>query len=253
MPLSPAPSLPETDSIEVYVPPHVAIIMDGNGRWALARGLPRFAGHRRGVEAVRKVVRAAQESGIRYLTLYAFSTENWSRPAREVAELLGLLRRFIRRDLAELHEAGVRVRIIGERENLTRDVQALLEEAESLTKNNAGLTLIVAFNYGARQEMTQACQVLAQKIERGELRVSDITMDTLTQALFTAEFPDPDLVIRTSGEKRLSNFLLWQAAYAEFVFRPEYWPDFDGTTLAAALDEYRSRERRFGNISRRTG
>jgi undecaprenyl diphosphate synthase len=235
------------------MPSHVAIIMDGNGRWAAARGLPRFEGHRRGVEAVRKVVKAAHESGIGFLTLYTFSTENWSRPAREVAELLGLLRRFIRRDLADLHAQNIQVRVIGERTTLSGDLQTLLNEAEALTANNTGLVLIVAFNYGARQEIAAACRLLAIEAKEGRLDPSSITMETVESALLTRAIPDPDLVIRTSGEQRLSNFLLWQAAYAEFVFCPEYWPDFDGEAFMKAVDEYRSRERRFGGLSQKAG
>jgi undecaprenyl diphosphate synthase len=233
------------------MPNHVAIIMDGNGRWAAARGLPRFEGHRRGVEAVRKVVRAAHEAGISFLTLYTFSTENWSRPAREVAELLGLLRRFIRRDLVTLHAENIQVRVIGERTTLSPDLQNLLNEAEALTAQNTGLILIIAFNYGARQEIAAACKALAIEVKEGRLDPSSITMETVEAALLTKDVPDPDLVIRTSGEQRLSNFLLWQAAYAEFVFRSEYWPDFDGEAFMKALDDYASRERRFGGLSQK--
>jgi undecaprenyl diphosphate synthase len=231
------------------VPHHVAIIMDGNGRWAAARGLPRVEGHRRGVEALRRTIRAAGEIGIRIITIFSFSSENWSRPAAEVGELMGLLRRFIRNDLAELHKSGVRVRIIGERAGLEADIGRLLIEAEELTKNNTGLTLVVAFNYGARQEIASAARRAAEAVAQGTLKPQDITVDTIAGFLDTADMPDPDLIIRTSGEQRLSNFLLWQSAYSELVFVPANWPDFDRATLEGAIREYRQRERRFGGLS----
>ncbi|MFC0218407.1 isoprenyl transferase [Pseudochelatococcus lubricantis] len=222
--------------------------MDGNGRWARARGLPRFKGHHSGVEAVRRTVRAATELGIRYLTIYSFSSENWRRPAAEVAELMGLLKLFIRRDLADLVRNDVRVRIIGDRAGLSADIVALLDEAQDRTADNTGLTLTVAFNYGGRQEVVRAVRVLAEKVVRGEIAPGDITEEMLDEHLDTAGIPDPDLVIRTSGEQRLSNFLLWQAAYAELVFMPIYWPDFDRAALEAAIAEFRRRERRFGSL-----
>ena len=229
---------------------HVAIIMDGNGRWANARGLPRSMGHRRGVEAVREAVRAAGELGIQYLTLFAFSSENWRRPEAEVEELMGLLKHFIRRDLAELHKEGVRVRVIGERENLTSDIRALLEEAENLTRDNQRQTLIVAFNYGGRDEVARAMRRIAAKHAAGEVALADLTAEYLDSHLDTAGIPDPDLIIRTSGELRLSNFLLWQAAYSEFVFLPCLWPDFDRKAFEEAIAEYFSRDRRYGGLSR---
>jgi undecaprenyl diphosphate synthase len=234
-------------------PRHVAIIMDGNGRWAAARGLPRGEGHRRGVEALRRVVRGAGELGVRYLTIFSFSSENWSRPAQEIGDLFGLLRRFIRNDLAELHRDGVRVRIIGERAGLEPDIIALLTEAEELTRNNTRMTLIVAFNYGSRQEIAQAAQRLAEDVAAGKLDPKAITADALEAKLDTAGIPDPDLIIRTSGEQRLSNFLMWQAAYSEFVFVPVHWPDFDKAALRDAIDEYSRRERRFGGLIAKTG
>ena len=240
-----------TGSFEV--PRHVAIIMDGNGRWAAARGLPRVEGHRRGVEALRKTVRAAGELGISILTIFSFSSENWSRPASEIQDLLGLLRRFIRNDLAELHNSNVRVRVIGEREDLTRDIRSLLEEAEELTRNNDGLLLVVAFNYGARQEIARAARRAAEDVVNGKLAVGDITPELLTQRLDAPDVPDPDMIIRTSGEQRLSNFLLWQSAYSELIFVPTYWPDFDRAALEAAIIEYRRRERRFGGLIAQTG
>jgi undecaprenyl diphosphate synthase len=229
-------------------PVHVAIIMDGNGRWAKSRGLPRYEGHRRGLEAVRRVVRSAIAHQVRYLTIYSFSAENWRRPADEVAMLMGLLKRFIRNDLAELHKNGVRVRIIGERDNLAADIAGLLTEAENLTKDNVGLTLIVAFNYGARQEMVSAARRLAVDIREGRVDADAIGEDEFAARLDTAGVPDPDLIIRTSGEMRLSNFLLWQAAYAELVFLPILWPDFDDAAFVSALQQYAARERRFGAV-----
>jgi undecaprenyl diphosphate synthase len=235
------------------VPRHVAIIMDGNGRWAAARGLPRGEGHRRGVEALRRTIRAGGELGIKFITIFSFSAENWTRPASEIGELMGLLRRFVRNDLAELHKRNVRVRVTGEREGLDPDIARLLVEAEELTKNNDGLTLVVAFNYGARQEITRAARRLAQQVEQGLIRPADITMVSFAGALDAPDIPDPDLVIRTSGEQRLSNFLLWQSAYSELVFVPTYWPDFDRGALEAAIREYQQRERRFGGLAAKTG
>jgi len=235
------------------VPRHVAIIMDGNGRWAAGRGLPRAEGHRRGVEAVRRTVRAAGEMGIRYLTIFSFSAENWSRPASEIGELMGLLRRFIRNDLVELHQNNVCVRIIGERDGLDPDIARLLIEAEELTRNNDGLTLVVAFNYGARQEIVRAARRIADAVAKGDLAPADIGIATFAGALDAADIPDPDLIIRTSGEQRLSNFLLWQAAYSELVFVPCYWPDFDRAVLETAIEDYRQRERRFGGLVAKTG
>jgi undecaprenyl diphosphate synthase len=235
------------------MPAHVAIIMDGNGRWAAQRGLPRFEGHRRGVEAIRRAVRTAGDLGIRYLTVYSFSAENWRRPAQEVSDLMGLLKRFVRHDLAELHANNIRVRIIGEREGLASDIRLLLEESEQLTRSNTGLTLVIAFNYGGRQEIVNAVRRLAEKVREGVLDPSAIDMATLGAALDTRDIPDPDLVIRTSGEQRVSNFLTWQTAYSEFVFLPDFWPDFDDATFRAAIDEYGRRERRFGGLSARAG
>ncbi|MGE3992311.1 isoprenyl transferase, partial [Pseudorhodoplanes sp.] len=228
---------------------HVAIIMDGNGRWAAARGLPRGEGHRRGVEALRRTVRSAGEIGIDILTLFAFSSENWSRPPSEIRDLLGLLRRFIRNDLAELHRNNVRVRVIGERDDLDPDVRRLLDEAETVTRGNDGLTLVVAFNYGARQEIARAARRLLEAVSAGHLSASDVTADRLSRFMDAPDLPDPDLVIRTSGEQRLSNFLLWQSAYSELVFVPTFWPDFDRAALEHAISEYARRERRFGGLA----
>jgi undecaprenyl diphosphate synthase len=241
---------PQTQELHGHGSPrHVAIIMDGNGRWAAARGLPRAEGHRRGVEALRKVVRGAHELGISYLTIFSFSSENWSRPASEIGDLFGLLRRFIRNDLATLHADGVCVRVIGEREGLEPDICALLKEAEDLTRNNDRLTLVVAFNYGSRQEIASAARRLAREVAEGKRDVSSITPETLGAYLDAPDIPDPDLIIRTSGEQRLSNFLMWQAAYSEFVFVPIHWPDFDKAALESAIAEYATRERRFGGLA----
>ena len=234
-------------------PRHVAIIMDGNGRWAAARGLPRSEGHRRGVEALRKTVRAAGELGIGILTIFSFSSENWLRPPAEIRELMGLLRRFIRNDLAELHGSNVKVRVIGDRAGLDPEIRRLLEEAEDLTRDNSGLVLVVAFNYGARQEIARAARLLAREVRAGRLDPDNVTAEVLGRFLDAPDLPDPDLIIRTSGEQRLSNFLLWQAAYSELVFVPTYWPDFDRAALENALAEYRRREHRFGGLVAETG
>jgi undecaprenyl diphosphate synthase len=235
------------------VPRHVAIIMDGNGRWASAHGLPRTEGHRRGVEALRRTVQAAGDLGIDYLTFFSFSAENWSRPPTEVRDLMGLLRLFIRHDLAELHKKDVRLLVIGERDNLSNDIRALLEDAENLTRANTGLTVVMAFNYGGRQEIARAAQALARDVAAGKLRAEDITPELLGRHLDEPGVPDPDLIIRTSGEQRLSNFLLWQAAYSELVFVPANWPDFNREMLEDAISEFWRRERRFGGLAARTG
>jgi undecaprenyl diphosphate synthase len=244
---------PEVALGEFSIPRHVAIIMDGNGRWAAARGLPRGEGHRRGLQALRRTVRAAGDLGIGILTIFSFSAENWSRPPAEIRELMGLLRRFIRNDLADLHRNGVHVRIIGNREDLAPDIRNLLEEAEALTKHNDRLTLVVAFNYGARQEIARAAQRLAAEVAAGRVPLGEVSTEKLGTYLDAPDLPDPDLIIRTSGEQRLSNFLLWQAAYSELVFVPVYWPDFDRATLEQSIVEYRGRERRFGGLVAKTG
>lgn len=239
---------PEPACDTTALPRHVAIIMDGNGRWAAARGLPRFEGHRRGLEALRRAVRAGIELGIEYLTIFSFSSENWTRPKTEVLELMALLKRFIRHDLAELHEQNVRIRVIGGRDDLATDIAGLLIEAEQLTAGNDGLNLVVAFNYGGRQEIARAAKRLALAIARGEIAAEAVDEDSIEGYLDTAGVPDPDLVIRTSGEQRLSNFLIWQSAYAEFVFLPVLWPDFDRAQFEMALREFGNRDRRFGGI-----
>jgi undecaprenyl diphosphate synthase len=232
------------------VPRHVAIVMDGNGRWAAQRGLMRSQGHRKGVETVRNTVRHAGEFGIEYLTLFSFSSENWSRPKSEINDLMGLLKLFIRKDLAELHRENVRVHIIGRRDNLAADIRKLIEEAEKLTAGNSGLQLIVAFNYGARDEILGSVRKLAAEVRDGNLQVEDIDDAGLSAGLDTAQFPDPDMIVRTSGEMRLSNFLLWQAAYSELVFVDCHWPDFSREEFANALAIYQSRDRRFGGLAR---
>jgi undecaprenyl diphosphate synthase len=233
-------------------PRHVAIIMDGNGRWASKRGLPRSVGHRKGVEAVRRTVRAAIDLGIPYLTLYSFSSENWSRPADEIDDLMGLMKRFIRRDLAELHQAGVKIRVIGERDNVEPELLALIDEACELTRENQALTLVIAFNYGARAEIAKAARRLAEAVAAGDMRAEEITVEAVDGALDTAGIPDPDLLVRTSGEMRVSNFLLWQIAYTEFVFIDACWPEFGRELLEEALARFGVRERRFGGRDKRS-
>lgn len=245
----PSSDMTAKEVVELNLPRHVAIIMDGNGRWAAQRHLPRKLGHRQGVEAVRIIVRAAGEMGIKYLTLYSFSSENWKRPPEEVNDLMGLLRFFIRRDLAELHQNGVKVRIIGEREHLAPDIIAMIEDAESLTAQNDKLNLMIAFNYGGQNEITSAVRRIAQEVKAGKLDPAMIDNDIVAAHLDTAGVPDPDLIIRTSGEKRLSNFLIWQGAYSELVFTDAYWPDFSPESLREALVEYGNRVRRFGDVS----
>jgi undecaprenyl diphosphate synthase len=227
-------------------PRHVAIIMDGNGRWAAERRLPRIEGHRRGVEAVRRTVEAAGDLGITHLTLFSFSSENWSRPAEEIRDLFGLLRRFIRRDLADLHKNGVRIRIIGSRTDLNDDIQRMLDDAVELTKENSALNLTIAFNYGSRNEIARAATRIAEEVKAGVLAPEDMTEELFGSYLDTDGLPDPDLLIRTSGELRLSNFLLWQLAYTEFVFVDTYWPDFNKTHFEEAIAEFQRRNRRFG-------
>jgi len=232
------------------IPQHVAIIMDGNGRWANKRGLPRTMGHKEGAETVRKVAEAASDLGIKYMTLFGFSTENWNRPAEEVTELMSLMRYYIKGNIAELHKNGVRLRIIGERHRLAPDILQIVEHAEKTTAANDKLHLTIAFSYGARQEIVSAAQKLAFEVQAGTLRPEEIDQTRLSHALLTADMPDPDLLIRTSGEKRISNFLLWQLAYTELVFLDTLWPDFGRNDLEEAITEYNGRERRFGGVMR---
>jgi undecaprenyl diphosphate synthase len=229
-------------------PRHVAIIMDGNGRWAKKRFLPRLAGHRKGIEAAKAVVRAAGDLGLEVITLYAFSTENWSRPADEVRDLMGLLRRFILDDIAELAENGVRLKVIGDWRALSPDLVTLIEDAITKTARNSRTTLVIALNYGSQAEIVASARALAERVRDGALEAEAITAELLEAGLETAGLPSPDLVIRTSGEQRLSNFLLWQAAYAELLFVDTLWPDFGKAELEAALGVYGQRERRFGGL-----
>jgi undecaprenyl diphosphate synthase len=231
-------------------PEHVAIIMDGNGRWAKARGLPRAAGHRRGADAVRRVVRGAGELGIPMLTLFAFSTENWARPADEVADLMGLLRHYLRSELEELLKNGARLRVIGNRQGLPDDIVRGISDAERQTQVNSRIDVNICVNYGARAEILHATRNLARRVASGELSPERIDEQHFERELLTAGLPDPDLVIRTSGEQRISNFLLWQCAYAELVFVDTLWPDFGKEHLEQAIAEFRRRERRYGGVGR---
>lgn len=240
----------DTDtSVPAHVPAHVAVIMDGNGRWAAARGLPRTEGHRRGAESVRSVIKAASRLGVKYLTLFGFSSENWKRPSGEVMDLMGLLRLYLRKELAELHKQGVCFRVIGDRARLARDIQELIETAEERTRDNTGLNLVLALSYGGRAEVANAARNLAEQVKSGALDPCDIDEDLFAQNLETANIPEPDLLIRTSGEQRISNFLLWQLAYTEFVFTDTLWPDFKAEEFENALAQFQSRDRRYGSIS----
>lgn len=232
----------------IDAPRHIAIIMDGNGRWAQQRGKPRSMGHEAGVEALRRTVEAAGDLGLEYLTVYAFSTENWSRPDREVNFLMTLLKLYVKRDVAKLNREGVKVRMIGARDNLAPDILRLIEDAESLTANNQKLTLNIAFNYGARQEIINAAQMLAQRCLDGDLMPEQISSNDFETCLYTGGQPDPDLIIRTSGEHRLSNFLLWQSAYSELLFLDILWPEFESKHLDAAIDAFKARDRRYGAV-----
>jgi len=239
------------EPVGTAVPAHVGIIMDGNGRWAARRHLPRLFGHREGVNAVRRAVRAASELGVKYLTLYSFSSENWSRPRDEVEGLLGLLRLYIRTELDALVEQGVRVRIIGSRAGLPDDILSLIAFAESRTRACRNLTLVIAFNYGGRDEIAEAARRIAADAAAGRIDPASITRDVFAGYLSTDGIPDPDLIIRTSGEQRVSNFLIWQSAYAEFVWLETLWPDFDKDALVAAIAEFGRRDRRFGGLAGR--
>ncbi|WP_135077974.1 isoprenyl transferase [Terasakiella sp. SH-1] len=230
-------------------PLHVAIIMDGNGRWAKKRFLPRTAGHKKGADAVRRAIKASVELGVTHLTLFGFSSENWKRPEDEVSTLMGLLRHYLAHEVKRLNEENVRIRFIGDRSKLSDDIIKAIEQAETLTADNTTLCLTIALSYGGRDEITQAVKRISQKVSEGNLGIDEISEETVSSSLFTADLPDPDLLIRTSGEQRISNFLLWQIAYAEFVFLDVLWPDFDKTHLESALKELSSRDRRYGMIS----
>ncbi|MBC8158798.1 MAG: isoprenyl transferase [Alphaproteobacteria bacterium] len=236
-PLTPNGTLP---------PLHVAVIMDGNGRWAKARGLPRTAGHHRGMEAAREIVEAAADFGVSVLTLFGFSSENWNRPQGEIRDLMGLLRLYLRNEVGNLHKNGVRLRIVGERSALADDIVSLIEEAEARTKDNTRMTLVIALNYGGRQEIASAARRIAEAVKAGTLNPDDVSEAVFSDHLFMADLPDPDLLIRTSGEQRVSNFLLWQLAYTEFVFVDTLWPDFSREMFRQAVVEFQGRERRFG-------
>ena len=231
------------------IPAHVAIVMDGNGRWAQRRGLSRGLGHRQGLLALRTAVRHAQLRNISYLTVFAFSKENWSRPSAEIEQILSLARRFFHSDLDELHRSNIRMRVIGARDGLDANLIEMIERAETLTRRNDGMTLTIAVNYGGRDDVRRAVLNLARAVIDGHLRPEDICVETISAYLDTADLPDPDLVIRTSGEQRLSNFLLWQSAYAELYFTAELWPDFDAAAFDKALAAYALRERRFGGVA----
>ena len=246
---SPAqPLQPASDRPDPGTPLHVAIIMDGNGRWAKARGLPRTAGHKRGADAVKRVVKCAGNLGVRYLTLFGFSSENWQRPETEVRDLMGLLRFYLEHDVAELVENGVRLRVIGDRTRFSPDTVGLIERAERNSLANTKMDLTIALSYGARQEIIEAARALAVDCAEGRLKPGEIDEAAFSRRLFTAGTPDPDLLIRTSGEQRISNFLLWQMAYTELVFTDTLWPDFGQAELEAAIATYRSRERRYGAV-----
>jgi len=243
------PTLPKTSGGSAPGPIHVAVIMDGNGRWAQARGLPRTAGHKAGAEAVRRTVRAAVELGVPYLTLFGFSSENWKRPKAEVGDLMGLLRFYLRSEIAKLNAEGVRLRVIGDRGRLDRDIVDLIEDAERLTSGNSRLNLTVALSYGSRQEIVAAARRLAERVARGDLALEALDERCFEGALETAGLPDPDLLIRTSGEQRVSNFLLWQMAYTELAFVDVLWPDFGHAHLQDAIMDFQGRDRRFGGTA----
>ncbi|MEX2649165.1 MAG: isoprenyl transferase [Alphaproteobacteria bacterium] len=242
-------SAAQPERVSARPPRHVAIIMDGNGRWARARGLPRVAGHRQGAESVRRAVVSCLELGIDYLTIFAFSSENWKRPEREIDDLMGLLRLYLRNEIGELARRGVRMRFIGDRDGLSPDIRALLDEAESSTERNGALTLTIALNYGSRQEIVRAVRRLAADVAAGRIAPAEVSEETFGRYLDTRDLPDPDLLIRTSGEQRLSNFLLWQSAYTELVYLPTLWPDFRKGDLEQAVAEYHRRERRYGGTN----
>ncbi len=234
------------------IPKHVGIIMDGNGRWAQARGLPRVAGHRAGAETLKKILPHIKKCGVQYLTLFAFSLENWNRPEKEVSELMGLLRRYLKSETSDLHKNGARVKVIGDRTLLDKDIVEQIEGLEETTKDNTEITVIFAISYGARDEILKATQKIAKKCAEQGIDPSDITMDMFDNNLMTADIPDPDLIIRTSGELRISNFLLWQSAYAEYYFSEKLWPDFSEEEFNEALSSFGNRDRRFGGLLKQT-
>lgn len=238
-----------TELSQQRIPRHIAVIMDGNGRWAKLRGMPRTDGHRRGIDALKRTVEAAGDLGVEYLTLFGFSSENWKRPSGEVDDLMWLLRRFLQSETARMHENNVRIRVIGDRSSFSKDIVALIENSETMTAGNDRLHLTAALSYGGRQEIVTAVRALAEDVAAGRLAPDAIDEEGFARYLATADIPDPDLLIRTSGEQRISNFLLWQIAYTELVFNDVLWPDFDRSHLESAIQEYNSRERRFGAVA----
>ena len=234
------------------IPGHIGVIMDGNGRWAKARGRPRTDGHVEGVKALRRLVELSIRYGVGHLTVFSFSSENWSRPKEEISFIFGLLRRFVASDLGRLIENNVNVRIIGARTGLDPSLVRLIDDVEDKTRRNTGLKLVVAFNYGGKAEITDAVRLIARQVAAGELSPDEITEATISGALYTAGIPDPDLIIRTSGEQRFSNFLLWQSAYSELAFVERNWPDFDEDTFVSVLEDYSARDRRFGGVEARS-
>ncbi|MEH6632126.1 MAG: isoprenyl transferase [Halopseudomonas aestusnigri] len=235
--------------MKIGIPNHIAVIMDGNGRWAKARHLPRVFGHRKGAEALRELLKSAIEIGIPYMTFYSFSSENWSRPQSEINDIMGLLRRYLQSELATFHEAGIKLKVIGDRSRLAGDITQLIEEAERQTFDNDKLTVVMALSYGGRQEIVDAARNVALKVKSGSLDATEISEKLFEQELYTKDIPDPDLLIRTSGEMRISNFLLWQLAYSEMVFVEKNWPDFTKKDLLFAIEEYQKRDRRYGSAA----
>lgn len=248
MSIDPAIAVDPEQRASLRVPTHIGVIMDGNGRWANARGKRRTEGHIEGVKSLRNMVEMSINYGVKYLTVFSFSSENWRRPREEVAFIFNLLRRFVASDLQRLIRNNVRVRIIGTRVGLEPSLLRLIDDVEAKTAANTGLVLVVAFNYGAKTEIAEAARNIAREVAAGRLEVDDICEETVESALYTAGLPDPELIIRTSGEQRLSNFLLWQAAYAEFVFVDEHWPDFDEASFVRVLETFSRRDRRFGGV-----
>jgi undecaprenyl diphosphate synthase len=229
-------------------PEHIAIIMDGNGRWAKARGVPRKIGHQRGADSVKKTVKASIKLGVKYVTLFGFSSENWKRPASEISDLMGLIRFYLQKEINELNKEGIQLRVIGDRERLEDDIVSLIEKAETLTRKNTRLILTIAISYGGRAEITDATKRIAKDVKNGILKIEEIDEALLDQRLYTSDMPDPDLLIRTSGELRISNFMLWQLAYSELVFIEIFWPDFTEEDLESAVMEFHGRNRRYGAI-----
>jgi len=248
MSTDPATHRQASPALGLKIPGHLGVIMDGNGRWAKARGKPRTEGHVAGVKSLRALVETCIDYGVEYLTVFSFSSENWTRPKDEISFIFGLLRRFVASDLEKLHRNNVRVKIIGSREGLDDSLRRLIAEVEATTATNTGLKLQVAFNYGGKAEIAEAVRRIASLVASGRMKAEDITEETIGRALYTAGMPDPDIIIRTSGERRFSNFLLWQSAYAELVFVEENWPDFDEAAFVKVLEDYSGRDRRYGGL-----